>query len=223
MCKERGGFNVRIPRRNGWAKKMKFLMKTKFKQMVLVVALAGTSVAQSINVTAAGVGIGIANPVEKLDVAGNIAATGNVSALGNVGVGTTAPTQKLEVIGNVSVSGNITVLGTISGAYFESAEQAYPTSGAIIVSVAHGLGVMPKRWNVVLRCKIAERGFSIGDEIDVSSLDGDYTNGVRNIWVNATTLNLRRNGIDWLSYPDGSQARPTPANWRIVFRASAKY
>ncbi len=192
--------------------------------MILVVVLAGTSVAQSINVTATGVGIGIANPVEKLDVAGNISATGNVSALGNVGVGTTAPTQKLEVLGNVSVTGNITVQGTISGAYFESAEQSYPASGAVLVSVSHGLGVTPKRWSVVMRCKIAEVGFAIGDEIDLSSMDGDYTNGVRNTWVNTSTINFKRPNTSWVNCPDGTgNKQPTPANWRIVFRASAKY
>jgi hypothetical protein len=86
-------------------------MKTGIRIIILVLALAGTIKAQSINVTPTGVGIGTATPTQKLDVAGNVNAAGNLVATGdisaggkftitgNVGIGTTAPGNKLHVAG----------------------------------------------------------------------------------------------------------------------------
>jgi hypothetical protein len=47
-------------------------MKTNLSILIWVLALAGISQAQSINVTSTGVGIGTANPAEKLEIKGNI-------------------------------------------------------------------------------------------------------------------------------------------------------
>ena len=84
------------------------------------------------------VGIGVTNPSEKLNVSGNIGATGNITASyyfgdasqltnlpssglwtnssgnatftsGNVGIGTTTPTHELNVVGSVNVTQNITL------------------------------------------------------------------------------------------------------------------
>ncbi len=61
-------------------------MKTKIQTIFTVLALVGTIKAQSINVTPTGVGIGTATPTQKLDVAGNIAATGSITSTGNLTV-----------------------------------------------------------------------------------------------------------------------------------------
>jgi hypothetical protein len=66
------------------------------------------------------VGIGSTTPTEKLDVVGNIKATGmltlgsgativttNVS--GNVGIGSATPSQKLDVVGNIKATGMLTL------------------------------------------------------------------------------------------------------------------
>jgi hypothetical protein len=64
------------------------------------------------------VGIGTITPTAKLDVAGSIKASGNLTIDTNtlfvdsvndrVGIGTTSPTEKLTVSGNISATGNVT-------------------------------------------------------------------------------------------------------------------
>jgi hypothetical protein len=79
----------------------------------------------ALNPLGGNVGIGTKTPAEKLDVSGNIKASGTVTAsgsgsssfVGNVGIGTTTPGQKLDVAGNIAVSGtvdgrNVSVDGT---------------------------------------------------------------------------------------------------------------
>jgi hypothetical protein len=60
------------------------------------------------------VGIGTYGPTEKLDVAGNVAISGNATITGNVGIGTTSPSVKLEVKGRIKdETGFIMPVGTI--------------------------------------------------------------------------------------------------------------
>jgi hypothetical protein len=86
------------------------------------------------------VGIGTVSPTTKLDVAGDIAATGNVNALGNIGganitgahvtclnglstIGAVSHTGDMQVNGNVTTSGNITTNGDIFLPGADCAEQ----------------------------------------------------------------------------------------------------
>jgi hypothetical protein len=79
-------------------------MKNKLLSIAAGVALTVAASAQSINVTSTGVGIGTATPTQKLDVAGNIAATGNVAASGNItAAGDFYGSNKLTILGNTSI------------------------------------------------------------------------------------------------------------------------
>ena len=78
-------------------------MKAKIQTIFTVLALAGTINAQSINVTPTGVGIGTPTPTQKLDVAGNVAATGNITAGGTLTTG-----------GSVSVGSSLSTVGSLS-------------------------------------------------------------------------------------------------------------
>src|SRR5690606_19903037 len=100
------------------------------------------SVGQNLIITG-NTGLGVANPTEKLDISGNVKASGNILSEsmetstftgnngtfnsnltvgqnlvtnGNIGIGVNSPSEKLEVIGNIKSSGNI------SGQYIDVVE-----------------------------------------------------------------------------------------------------
>jgi hypothetical protein len=104
---------------------------------------------------------------------------------------------------------------------FESAELAIAAN--TIQTVAHGLGRVPKLFSAVIRCKTAELGYAVGDEVAyTTSLNSDSaTFSDPTIWANATTL-----GIGWAAQPfvlnniaTHGAASPTLANWKVVLRA----
>ncbi len=166
-----------------------------------------------------------------------------VTPVGNVGVGTTNPMQKLDVAGNVAVSGNIAVAGSITvagkilGSSFESAGYSLENPPT---QINHGLGVVPKRCNVFLRCKVSHDGFIIGDEIIipiVASFDREYKDWDGNhiqdkapawyVRMNSTTIYFVNSGffnsfIGYLIRPVSGYT-PDLLKWDIVFRASAIY
>ncbi|MFA5073119.1 MAG: hypothetical protein WC539_04405 [Nitrospirota bacterium] len=128
-----------------------------------------------------------------------------------------------------AANGDLTVGGVLSAQtisapnvmtkYFESAELSLPSSSA--VSTPHNLGSMPKLWKATIRCKTAELGYSIGDEVDVTNGGfynwyGYYTaaDAINITWiVNGTMSIINKTGT---SFATGSV---TPANWKLVLRA----
>jgi hypothetical protein len=95
---------------------------------------------------------------------------------------------------------------------FESSEQAL-TDGAMSIEVAHGLGSVPKVFKVVARCKTSEGGWAVGDELDFHDSP---------TYSNSTNIGLVTFGA--LVFPNKSTNvgfNPTPANWKLVFRAFA--
>jgi hypothetical protein len=95
---------------------------------------------------------------------------------------------------------------------FESSEQAL-TDGAMSLEVAHGLGSVPKVFKVVARCKTSEGGWAAGDELDFHDSP---------TYSNSTNIGLVTFGA--LVFPNKSTNvgfNPTPANWKLVFRAFA--
>lgn len=102
-----------------------------------------------------------------------------LSSLGVASANTSAFTSGSSPIAEVVTSGgsisSITdkrawIIGALAGGAaglpapdFTSAEQAVTVNS--LLDVAHGLGAVPTLWQIVLRCKEAELGYSIGDEI----------------------------------------------------------
>jgi hypothetical protein len=59
-------------------------------------------------------GVANSNPLDAVDVVGNIRASGNTYTLGSLGVGTLTPGATLDVIGNARVSSNMEVVGNLT-------------------------------------------------------------------------------------------------------------
>lgn len=99
---------------------------------------------------------------------------------------------------------------------FVSTEQTI--TGASNATIAHGLSGQPFDFNVVLRCKTAEFGYAVGEELDCGSCNGT---GIIN--VTATTTNLIvtmfSSTIPIYNKAIFSSTNLTAANWRIVAKA----
>jgi hypothetical protein len=98
---------------------------------------------------------------------------------------------------------------------FESSEQTLPAA-FVNIEVTHGLGSVPKLFQVVLRCKTAESNYSIGDEIDVTS-NGYYVS----VYSNSTVIGLIHHNNFVYDKNSGASSASNPNNWKLVFRAFA--
>lgn len=133
------------------------------------------------------------------------------------GIGPQGPQGIQGVAGSDGADGADGVTSTVAlTESFESAEQTIPASAGN-VEVTHGLGSIPKIFQVVVRCKTTEMGYLIGDEVDVT------TSGVQcSIYSNNTVIGFTQKPSVYLSHKDGSAvANITTANWKLVFRAFA--
>ena len=111
---------------------------------------------------------------------------------------------------------------------YVSAEVSIVVGG--LTTLTHGLGVIPKFVDVCLRCKIAEYGYSINNEIRV--MGPSYSDGVgegnKGLSFLATTGTIGVQigsaavpEINRKSAPAGDLITLTPANWRVIVRAWA--
>lgn len=104
---------------------------------------------------------------------------------------------------------------------FESSEQTVP-SVAGAVSVAHSLGAVPKLFSASLRCKTAEGGYSVGDEVDLELTYGNSSSRGGHAFANSTNVGASMVGSTMiLNKTTGSGLYITEANWRLVLRAFA--
>lgn len=71
---------------------------------------------------------------------------------------------------------------------FESIEKSFVANSRI--TVQHGLSRVPYLYQVRLRCKVANLGYSVGDEIPITNMvDGDGARGYVS-WANSTEINF---------------------------------
>lgn len=105
---------------------------------------------------------------------------------------------------------------------FESSQQTITAGGSL--TLAHGLGVKPKLYMVVLQCLTAEGGYSIGDEVlpAPSSNEAGSNRGI-SIVPDATNINIRNGGggMQISRKDNGNFLNITNANWALVARAWA--
>jgi hypothetical protein len=130
---------------------------------------------------------------------------------------------RIQDTGQVDIqagSGNLRIGGSITR--FESAEQTCPTTSASTASVAHGGPRVPDQVQMLLRCKTAEAGYSVGDEVAVNVFNsgGDKTFSV---WANSTNVGMvwrsDTNAAPYVGHKTTAVATNiTAANWRLVFK-----
>lgn len=106
--------------------------------------------------------------------------------------------------------------GSAGVTYFESAETAITNNATF--SVAHGLAGVPKQFQVVVRCKTADQGYSVGDEfILTNTADGGSSTAVfgGTVFANATNIGAKiQAGITV-----NALNLITNASWRLVAKA----
>lgn len=105
---------------------------------------------------------------------------------------------------------------------FESAETALGAAGSN-TTFAHGLGVVPRAVYVILRCKTAELGYSIGDEIAWVANATQTVSGGPNVTIYADATNVgivtNSNAPVLVRKDTFANAGITAANWKYVVRA----
>lgn len=104
---------------------------------------------------------------------------------------------------------------------FTSSEQAIATGGAG-TAVAHGLGEAPKLVQYVLRCKTAELGYSVGDEVIAGWGSGGISDRAILAVIDATNVTpVWSGGTEILRKDTGAATALTGANWKLLIKAWA--
>lgn len=93
-----------------------------------------------------------------------------------------------------------------------------------LYTYAHSLGAIPKLMQAILRCKTAEYGYAINDEVTLASFVNSGSNVSTSVWADATNIYARINSSAGNNYSlarvsSNDAIAITYANWRIVLRA----
>lgn len=90
-----------------------------------------------------------------------------------------------------------------------------------LISLLHNFGVKPKLTEVVMICKVAEYGYSVGDELPVMSYM--YSGAAYGFQVscNTTHVSVTTSTPNTLNKTTGAGTGITNANWRLILRAWA--
>lgn len=105
---------------------------------------------------------------------------------------------------------------------FTSTEQAITSAGTL--SLVHGLGVKPSLTQCSLICKVAEFGYSIGDDIDMPSGNAPTNRGIavnRTVSAIEITFGNEAAALYYVNKTTGAATTLTNANWKLVVRAFA--
>lgn len=107
------------------------------------------------------------------------------------------------------------------GVQFTSAEQTITASGS--ASMAHGLGNIPSLVQLRVICKVADQGYSIGDEVFVPMASADpATHSGVGVLVDASNITVRYASGSVFLLPHkttGSVSYITNSSWKLIVRA----
>lgn len=106
---------------------------------------------------------------------------------------------------------------------FVSSNQTLTTSG--LLTIAHGLGVVPKFFEYFLVCLTAEAGYSVNDIIHVDMDSGTTVDRQFSNFPDATNINIRFGASATLfniaNKTTGAAVPITNANWALIIKAYA--
>lgn len=155
--------------------------------------------------------------------------TGNVSAPINTSGSDQTKTGIFRVVdlvvNKITFSDNTSMTTAGSGGssvYWDFISSPQPITGQ--VSVAHGLGVTPARYEVVIKNTTAELGYSVGDEVKVASM---FDSGAGwypvSVWADSVKIGISYRAdlgrIVVASKATNGYGLITNANWKLIFRA----
>ncbi len=130
------------------------------------------------------------------------------------GIGPQGPQGIQGVAGNDGADGVDGVSTTVAlSESFESSEIAIPSSDGY-VTATHGLGSIPKLYSICLRCKTAEGGYSVGDEVNLS-IGSAYRTSTEVSFIASSSVILYNKTTGTYGFTI------TNSNWKLVFRAFA--
>jgi hypothetical protein len=148
-------------------------------------------------------------------------AQASTSSRGNVVLASTAQTQA-----GADTSRAITPAGLKGALGFSN---FYVSSDVSIVlgstlSFTHGLAIVPVKVLTTLVCVTADRGYAVGEEVELPSEISNITDGIttsRNGTIIHVTVSTNSFGfyVKRKDAPVGGLASLTPANWQIRVRA----
>ena len=104
---------------------------------------------------------------------------------------------------------------------FVSAEQSVTSSG--LLTIAHGLGVIPALLSQELVCKVTEANWAVNDVVRDIHYIGSASSFNLNLYADATNIYGRfgSTGVACGNKTTGSVVALTAASWRIIVRAYA--
>src|SRR5579871_1931911 len=118
-------------------------------------------------------------------------------------------------------AGTLTADGVSNGIWWWAGRRHYVSGDqtvalASLLTLAHGLGVVPTQISIFLHCATAEQNYSVGDLVQYFSADGANNNEMSSLVLDAINLNFRQpsTGIQITNKSSGGNAAITVADWR---------
>jgi len=147
-----------------------------------------------------------------------------VSAIQNINLpGITGATGATGATGPQGNTGNTGATGFL-GLSYDSGNQNITSAGSL--SLAHGLGVVPKIYTFLIKNVTAEFNYAVGDELNIAPMLAlPAANSGVGVVANASTIFVRfGSGASIFKIPDkttGQDQNATNANWKFIVRAYA--
>lgn len=100
---------------------------------------------------------------------------------------------------------------------FTSAEQT--VTADTLLDVAHGLGVVPPLWQIVLRCTTADLNYAQNDEVVINASNASVDRGIT-FSVDATNMTVvQGQAIEIHDQSSFNIAAITVTSWRYIMKA----